>query len=85
MEIIINIQEDIYNDIKFCDYIPYKYQRYIEQSIFSGIVLPKDHGKIIDVNEYFTGKYTDTKEFLVKATPIVKEVACCSSRKQERI
>lgn len=82
MQMIIDIQEDIYDEIKFCKYVGDKYQNYIGQAIFSGIVLPKNHGKIIDVDEYFTSKYSDTREFLEKATPIVKEITCCSSRKE---
>lgn len=77
-KIVIDIYENYYHSIK---YAPDGDLTSAEYAIKYGTLLPQNHGKIIDVNEYFTGKYTDAREFLEKATPIVREVTCCSSRR----
>ena len=74
MKLIIDIPEDDYKFIKdlqsynYPDVLIAKYAHYIKD----GIPLPKGHGDLIDKNEYFQGSFNDAREFLDKATTIIK-------------
>ena len=46
-------------------------RKVVEASGYGFAVLP-EHGRLIDVNEYFNGYYNDAREFLDKATTILE-------------
>jgi hypothetical protein len=44
-------------------------------------VLPKGHGRLIDVSEYFKKEFGDAREFLDKATTIIEAEADKENKK----
>lgn len=46
MQIVIDIPESIYKELKANEYLPYRLM--IEKAITSGTVLPEKHGRLID-------------------------------------
>jgi hypothetical protein len=65
MQVIINIPDNM--DLRNYD-INYD----ILNIITSGVQLPKGHGRLIDVSEYFKKEFGDAREFLDKATTIIE-------------
>ena len=56
MQIVIDIPEEEYKDIKYFGTIVDESRDYIASSILNGIPLPKGHGRLIDVDELFTSE-----------------------------
>lgn len=48
MQVVIEIHENLFNALKDNDYIPY--DRPIKDAIIDGIILPKNHGRLIDAD-----------------------------------
>ena len=72
MQIIIDIPEEEYqNYLKMRPSYPEGVFCYIK-AIQNGTPLPKGHGKLIDVSEYFKKTFGDAREFLDKATTIIE-------------
>ena len=75
-EIVIKIDEDVYtrlfnngiqdNEIATDDICE------MAKAIRNGTVLPKGHGDLIDVSEYFNKEFGDAREFLDKAERIIE-------------
>lgn len=69
MKLVIDINERIVEDAKN----GYRRLDEIADAVLkTGIPLPKGHGRLIDVNEYFQGYFHDAREFLDKATTIIE-------------
>ena len=67
MKLIIDIHNRDYNAVKN-GLIPSA----ILDAIKNGVPLPKGHGNLIDVSEYFNKEFGDAREFLDKATTIIE-------------
>ncbi len=46
MQIVIDIPESVYKELKANEYLPYRLS--IEKAIANGVVLPENHGRLID-------------------------------------
>lgn len=68
IELVIRIPEDEYRNIlltgkaSFC----------VVNAIEAGTPLPKGHGRLIDVSEYFKKEFGDARRFLDKASTIIE-------------
>ncbi len=73
VELVIKIPEEMYkwvndankffNDYGMSDFI---------DLVKNGLPLPKGHGRLIDVSEYFRSYYHDAREFLDNAHTIIE-------------
>ena len=80
MQIVINIPEEEYEDIKYCGTIVDESRDYIASRILNGVILPKEHGRFGDldalekeIEDYSEGAFAMTPEFLVKHVPTIIE------------
>ena len=67
MQMIVDIDEDYVKIIN-----KNGASNYAEEVIKNGTPLPKGHGRLIDVSEYFKKEFGDAREFLDKATTIIE-------------
>jgi hypothetical protein len=72
MQIVINISEEDYEGLKKKDEFNDMYLNHYEKLIVHGTPLPKGHGRLIDVSEYFKKEFGDARMFLDKATTIIE-------------
>ena len=75
MKVVIDLPEKLYNYIKSDNYDEHLDRRFdykVRFAVKEGIPLPKGHGRLIDVNEYFSGYFNDAREFLDKAATIIE-------------
>lgn len=70
IELVIKIPEEEYKCVQITGCIGNK--TCISNAIYNGTPLPKGHGKLIDVSEYFKKEFGDAREFLDKATTIIE-------------
>ena len=68
VEVVIKIPEEEYKIIK--NYAAP--MTWCEHLIAKGKPLPKGHGRLIDISEYFKKEFGDAREFLDKATTIIE-------------
>ena len=71
LQIVINIPEGAYNLLQN-DGVDWLGAEHILNAVANGIVLPKGHGRLIDVSEYFKKEFGDAREFLDEATTIIE-------------
>ena len=73
IELVIKIDEKTYRDIK--NGKVYSSMRDVPlesvSAIANGTLLPKGHGRLVDVDEYFNKFFNDAREFLDMAQTIV--------------
>ena len=72
MQIVIDIPEEVKHKVyayglSLC---PSDKEQLIH-AIMNGTPLPKGHGKLIDVSDYFKYHYNDAREFLDIALPVI--------------
>lgn len=72
IELMIKIPEEIYNRILERNRIHTFDNEAVCDAIKNGTPLPKGHGRLIDVSEYFKKEFGDAREFLDKATTIIE-------------
>jgi hypothetical protein len=72
MQIVIDIPEEDYILARKNDYSAVYKGAHIAEAIKNGTPLPKGHGRLIDVSEYFKKEFGDAREFLDKATTIIE-------------
>ena len=72
MQIVIDIPEELYDWIEHTGALSYEDCGYIGGAILDGTPLPKGHGRLIDVSEYYKGSYNDAREFLDNAPTIIE-------------
>ena len=76
MKIVIDIDENVFTrlfDNGIEDYEIVNDDLFkIAKSIRNCIPLPKGHGRLIDVSEYYDGSFNDAREFLDNATTIIE-------------
>lgn len=53
MQIVIDIHEEEYNDVKYFGTIVDEDRDYIAECILNGTVLPEQHGRLIDADKLF--------------------------------
>lgn len=70
MQIVIDIDDEVYKEIKEGLYD--KNVRKMAIAIGNSTPLSKGHGRLIDVSEYFKKEFGDAREFLNKATTIIE-------------
>lgn len=70
MKVVIDIPDIIMETKQYVDYFGCVSEKLIK-IIENGTRIPDKHGRLIDVNEYFSGYFNDAREFLDKATTIV--------------
>lgn len=84
IELVIKISEETYKDIQSRDWK--NAGRWFSEewtAIHNGTQLPKEHGRLIDVSEYFKKEFGDAREFLDKATTIIEADTAESEDKDE--
>lgn len=72
MKLIIDIPNITYNEILKRKQLAICNDNDIYEWIKNGIPLPKGHGRLIDVSEYYDGSFNDAREFLDNATIIIE-------------
>lgn len=72
MQIVINIDDEDYKRIQDIPDVFNSLTSRTYSAIRNGTPLPKGHGKIIDVAEYFKKEFGDAREFLDNATTIIE-------------
>lgn len=71
MQIVIDIDDRVYEMVMNTGtFGTYKFNT--SKAIQHGTPLPKGHGRLIDVYEYFKKEFGDAREFLDKATTIIE-------------
>lgn len=74
MQIVIDIPNDIYSAIvkQYRKDKELQTRDNLYKAIANGTPLPKGHGRLIDVSEYYKGSYNDAREFLDNAPTIIE-------------
>ena len=74
MQIVIDINENVYTRLfdNGTDFYDTDDILAMAKAIRKGLPLPKGHGRLIDVSEYYDGSFNDAREFLDNATTIIE-------------
>ena len=72
MKIVIDIDDNLYARLFDNGVDNYDDAVDMAKAIRKGTPLPKGHGRLIDVSEYYKGSYNDAREFLDNAPTIIE-------------
>ena len=72
MKIVIDIDDNLYARLFDNGIDNYDDAVDMAKAIRKGTPLPKGHGRLIDVSEYYKGSYNDAREFLDNAPTIIE-------------
>ena len=72
MKIVIDIDDNLYTRLFDNGVDNYDDAVDMAKAIRKGTPLPKGHGRLIDVSEYYKGSYNDAREFLDNAPTIIE-------------
>ena len=72
MQIVIDIDDNLYARLFDNGVDNYDDAVDMAKAIRKGTPLPKGHGRLIDVSEYYKGSYNDAREFLDNAPTIIE-------------
>ena len=72
MKIVIDIDDNLYTRLFDNGVDNYDDAVDMAKTIRKGTPLPKGHGRLIDVSEYYKGSYNDAREFLDNAPTVIE-------------
>ena len=76
MQIVIDIDKELYDSIQsklnWNEDLQQKDIKTLLLAIDSGVIIPKGHGRLIDVSEYFNKEFGDARKFLDEAQTIIE-------------